>query len=51
VPYLTPTDGADPELVGLARNYRGSALLQLGVLGGGTALLGSVAAARELGQH
>jgi DNA-binding CsgD family transcriptional regulator/tetratricopeptide (TPR) repeat protein len=51
LPYLTPTDGADPELVALARNYRGSALLQLGDLGGCTALLGSVAAARELGQH
>ena len=35
----------------LARNYRGSALLQLGDLDGRTALLDSVAAARELGQH
>ena len=35
----------------LARNYRGSALLQLGDLEGRTALLDSVAEARELGQH
>jgi DNA-binding CsgD family transcriptional regulator/tetratricopeptide (TPR) repeat protein len=49
--HLALTNGADPALVALARNYRGSALLQLGDLGGCTALLGSVAAARELGQH
>ena len=50
LPHLDP-GAADPELAVLARNYRGSALLQLGDLDGRTALLDSVAAARELGQH
>ena len=48
--HLDP-GAADPELAVLARNYRGSALLQLGDLEGRTALLDSVAEARELGQH
>ncbi|MDT0350207.1 ATP-binding protein [Pseudonocardia charpentierae] len=48
--HLDP-DGGDAELAVLARNYRGSALLQLGDLGGCAALLDSVAVARELGQH
>jgi DNA-binding CsgD family transcriptional regulator len=48
--HLDP-DGGDAELAVLARNYRGSALLQLGDLDGCVALLDSVAVARELGQH
>ena len=48
--HLDP-DGGDAELAVLARNYRGSALLQLGDLDGCAALLDSVAVARELGQH
>jgi len=50
LPHLDP-DGGDAELAVLARNYRGSALLQLGDLDGWAALLDSVAVARELGQH
>jgi DNA-binding CsgD family transcriptional regulator/tetratricopeptide (TPR) repeat protein len=50
LPHLDP-GAADPELAVLARNYRGSALLQLGDLDGRTALLDSVAEARDLGQH
>jgi DNA-binding CsgD family transcriptional regulator len=48
--HLDP-DGGDAELAVLARNYRGSALLQLGDLDGRAALLDSVAVARELSQH
>ena len=51
LPYLAPPDDADPALVALARNYRGSALLQLGDVAGRAELLDSVRAARELGQH
>ena len=48
LPHHEP-GAADPELAVLARNYRGSALLQLGDLDGRTALLDSVAEARDLG--
>ena len=51
LPYLAPPDDADPALVALAHNYRGSALLQLGDVAGRAELLDSVRAARELGQH
>ena len=51
LPYLAPPDVADPALVALARNYRGSALLQLGDVAGRAELVDSVRAARELGQH
>ena len=56
LPYLTAGDGsgiegAGPEQAALARNYHGSALLQLGDPAGCTELVDSVVAARELGQH
>ena len=53
LPHLdrASTPPTDPELAVLARNYHGSALLQLGDLAGSAELLESVAAARDLGQH
>ena len=53
LPLLDRADDAatTPELAALARNYHGSALLQLGDLAGRTELLDSVAAARALGEH
>ena len=51
LPHLATPDDADPALVALAHNYRGSALLQLGDVAGAPSCSTACAAARELGQH
>jgi len=56
LPYLDETIGiagrsGAPSVAALARNYRGSALLQLGDLSGCDELLRSLAEAGELGNH